>query len=81
LENRQQAGAEKGGDMAEKGGDMTDRLNKASGVSHAPLNRARDEQIYVPPSGESPIGKGQDCKASSPQESREQPLSGENEQD
>ena len=59
---------------------MTDQSNNASGVSHAPPNRKPDEQTYVSPPGESPVGKGQNRKASS-QESRKQPLSGENEQD
>jgi hypothetical protein len=49
--------------------------------SNAPLETEQDEQAKVPPPGESTIGKGQNRKPSSPQERREPPPQGENEQD
>ena len=60
---------------------MTDQPHRASGISHAPLDKEQDEQAKVPPPGGSTIGKGQNRKSSSPQERRGQPSQGENEQD
>jgi hypothetical protein len=59
---------------------MTEQPTGPSGISHAPLEKEQDEQAKVPPQGASTIGKGQNRKPSSPQERREPPLQGENEQ-
>ena len=51
---------------------MASEQNRASGITNSPLRKEQDEQAKVPPTGESRIGKGQNRKASSPHERREQ---------